>query len=108
LALAMTLMLLGAFSFIPHAEKKAPTDLPVGSFCDTPVKYLAQKYFCFSEPKSVLYSPRPPHRGADRDRHGRDAGVKLLSFSGVTVARTPVHRGERGISRKPIACGNAG
>ena len=24
-----------------------PSDLPVGSFCDTPVKYLAQKYFCF-------------------------------------------------------------
>ena len=34
-----------------------------------------------------------------------DAGVKFLrseSFSGVTVAKEPEHRGEHGIIRKPL------
>ena len=38
----------------------------------------------------------------------RDAGVKFLRskrFSGTTVARKPVHRGEPDISRKTIAQG---
>ena len=37
-----------------------------------------------------------------------DAGVKFLGsrrFAGATVARKPVHRGERAISRKAIARG---
>ena len=36
----------------------------------------------------------------------RDAGVKFVSKSSrATVATKPVHRGERGISRKTIAQG---
>ena len=41
----------------------------------------------------------------------RDAGAKFLrnaSFSGMTVANKPAHRGERDISRKAIARGRPG
>ena len=35
----------------------------------------------------------------------RDAGVKLAMFLQVTVTTSPLHRGERDISRKAIAQG---
>jgi hypothetical protein len=38
-----------------------------------------------------------------------DAGVKFAeAILRMTVARKPGHRGEHGISRNTIACGNAG
>jgi hypothetical protein len=40
-----------------------------------PVQSPMQKYFCFPELKSALYSRHPvPSKGAFRDRHKRGAG----------------------------------
>ena len=51
------------------------TDLPVGSFCDTRVKPLAQKYSDFPKQQITLYSqPSRPERGALRNVTKRGAG----------------------------------
>jgi hypothetical protein len=105
---------------------------PSSDFGFSFVQSLLQKYFCFAETKSRLYSPCPvPLEGrfaivtnAGRDavdadgasdegtRCGRRSRVVLTprrwcqvrgrQLSRMTVAKEPVHRGERAISRKPL------
>ena len=67
----------------------------------------ADERCCSGRQNRVVLTPRR-WRQVLRDGKSAPAGRGQTKFPQATVAKEPGHRGERDISRKTIACGNAG
>jgi hypothetical protein len=111
--------------------------LPVGLFCNEPVQPLSKKYSAFPKYQITAITPAV-HPTEGRIAIVTNAGLDVMDAGGATdesaclrtakpcgpdtptlvssrwsdppatVAKKPVHRGERGISRKPLRAGMPG
>jgi hypothetical protein len=92
-------------------EAAAATKQPDGQITQNPVQPLSKKYFAYPVGQISALAPpvSPDERGGSRSSRTR-GGMRWTrcqvrgkqNFSRMTVARKPGHRGERGVSRKPL------